>query len=112
MVTYMELHHAARNKGTGTMNISRNIAIALVGLSIGLGATSANAGFLGDIVGKAAKKVTNQVQQSAKPQSSGGETQLTKYYKCIGFWNDYKGPLNQEQKRNVAEHCRKFVTNS
>ena len=32
------------------MNISRTIAIALVGLSIGFGATSANAGFLGDVV--------------------------------------------------------------
>lgn len=32
------------------MNISRTIAIALVGLSLSLSATSANAGFLGDVV--------------------------------------------------------------
>ncbi|MCK1386335.1 hypothetical protein [Bradyrhizobium sp. 21] len=60
---YMELHHAARNNGTKAMNISRTIAITLVGLSIGFGATSANAGFLSDVVRRVA-----EVKQGTAPQ--------------------------------------------
>ena len=70
MVAYMELHHAARNKGTGTMNISRNIAIALVGLSIGFSATSANAGILGDIAGRVTDKVMERSQTQPTQQTA------------------------------------------
>jgi hypothetical protein len=38
-------------------SFSRTIAIALVGLTIGLSATSAHAGILGDVAGKVAGKV-------------------------------------------------------
>ena len=98
------------------MNISRTIAIALIGLSIGLSATSANAGFLGDVVGKVANKVTGEVKQSAKPQNTGGlgsmgmDKSMGAYLSCLNF--NSKGNLNNlssDNKARVIAHCKEYA---
>ena len=96
------------------MTISRTIAIALVGLSIGFTATSANAGILGDIVGGVANKVVKVPavqQQKGSTTSSGGAgvgRNFAGYINCVGYVNALAPGDAARQARGERQCAKNF----
>lgn len=87
------------------MNISRAIAIAIVGLSMGLSASSANAGFLADAVSKVGKKVA----QSASPKKKSND-QFSKYLKCWDYNSRGKpSSLSRDATGRVEKLCQEYA---
>jgi hypothetical protein len=78
------------------MNISRTIAIALVGLSIGLSATSANAGFFTDAVKSAIKD-----RAQARSQPMQGQQAQQAQSKSPYSWMDKINPKYTQCFNNV-----------
>ena len=111
-------------------SFSRTLAVALVGITIGLGATSADAGILGDVAGKVAGKLLGgdalaagaaagqaqrqqqqqqQQQQAQAPAKTGQYDYLSNkpYLDCLHLYyspGTFQMPAGLSQAQQAAYH--------